>query len=117
MRRILLTLTGALAALSAAAHTELSGTMPADGATLAAAPHELVLEFSEPVTLTAVIVHGTDGVEHAIDPLPTSKSERFSVTAPELVPGSYRVDWRALSEDTHVINGEFAFTVEAGALD
>lgn len=117
MRRILLMLIGAFAAFSAAAHTQLSGTMPADGAALAAAPDEIVLEFSEPVTLTAVVVHAADGVENDIDALPTSKSARFAVAAPELVPGNYRVAWRALSEDTHVIKGEFAFTVEAGALD
>ena len=36
------------------AHTELSASMPADKATLEAAPKELMLHFSEPVKLTTV---------------------------------------------------------------
>lgn len=116
MRHFLLTLIGALASVSAAAHTELSSTAPADGDELSAAPDELVLEFSEPVTLTAVRVRADDGTEHEVESLPGDESERFAVTAPELAPGRYRVEWRVLSQDTHVMSGDFAFTVEAGAL-
>ncbi|MNY74315.1 Copper resistance protein C precursor [compost metagenome] len=32
--------------------------------------------------------------------------------AQPLVPGTYRVDWRAVSSDTHPINGNIAFTVK-----
>lgn len=116
MRRTLLALAAALAAASAGAHTDIQRTAPADGAALAAAPETLVLEFNEPVRLTAVTVRGADGVAHEIDPLPGGFAARFEVAAPELAPGDYDVEWRALSQDTHVIDGAFGFTIEAGAL-
>ncbi len=114
MRNVLLTLAGALFAVSVSAHTQLSSAAPGDGDTLSAAPDELVLAFTEPVMLTAVVVHAADGAAHEVE-LPDGRSERFALTAPELGPGSHRVEWRALSEDTHVIDGELSFTVEAGA--
>ena len=29
-----------------------------------------------------------------------------------LVPGTYRVDWRAVSSDTHPVNGSITFTTK-----
>ncbi len=62
-------------------------------------------------------MHAADGIAHEVEPLPTQSTARFALEAPELVPGAYRVEWRALSQDTHVVDGEFAFTITAGALD
>lgn len=117
MRRLPLLLAAAAISAAALAHTDIDGSTPADGATLATAPDELVLEFSAPVRLTAVTVRAADGTEREVDSLPDGFAKRFSVPAPALGPGSYDVEWRALSEDTHVIEGAFAFTVERGAAD
>ena len=33
------------------------------------------------------------------------------VSLPQLAPGNYRVEWRVLSVDTHVTEGDFTFDV------
>lgn len=115
MTRFATVLAAACLSAAAFAHTAIERSSPADGATLEAAPEELVLEFSAPVRLTAVSVRGADGAEHEIGSLPEGFAQRFSLPAPELGPGRSDVEWRALSEDTHVIEGAFAFTLEADA--
>lgn len=105
---------GLLAALSqlAYAHTELAGSMPADQAALEAAPEELMLHFSAPVRLTALGVQHAGGKKQDLGPLPTVVGEDFAIAAPAgLADGAYTVTWRAMSEDTHVMTGEFVFTV------
>jgi methionine-rich copper-binding protein CopC len=96
------------------AHTELSGSMPADQAVLDAAPKEVMLHFSEPVRLTALSVQKQDESKQSLGPLPAEAGEHFMVDAPALGEGHYTVSWRALSEDTHVMTGEFSFAVGAG---
>jgi methionine-rich copper-binding protein CopC len=93
------------------AHTELSTSMPADKAVLEAAPKEVMLHFSEPVRLTALSVQKQGESKQSLGPLPADASEHFLVAAPALSEGEYTVSWRALSEDAHVMTGEFAFTV------
>ncbi len=106
-------LLGLLVSMSAAAQPELTGSTPSDGASLSTAPEEIMLEFAGPVALTAVIVHASDGSAHAIESLPRERSAEFAVSAPELDPGSYRIEWRALEYTTHVTSGEFGFEVGA----
>lgn len=111
MRQILsLLLTLALAAV-AHAHTELAATTPADGSRVAATPEQLTLRFSAPVTLTMLAVRAADGSSPTLGALPTAPSTSFAVAVPTLAPGTYVVAWRALSADTHVVRGEFTFSV------
>lgn len=100
----------------ALAHTRLAESVPADTDTLDRAPTEIVLVFSDPVRLTALALEQADGTQHALAPLPKAPSERFAVPAPEpLGPGAYTVTWRALAADTHVMSGEFGFSIDAAA--
>jgi copper transport protein len=104
------TLTGG----AALAHTELKATVPADAATIADAPANVELTFSEPVRLTALSIQKDGDNKQSLGPLPAANAETFSVPLPETVgDGHYVVAWRAMSEDTHVINGEFMFAVGA----
>jgi methionine-rich copper-binding protein CopC len=103
---------GLLISMSAAAEPELSSSTPADGAALSSAPAQIVLDFAGPVVLTAVIVHESDGAAHAIKSLPKERAAHLIVGAPKLEPGSYRIEWRALSDTTHVTSGEFGFEIE-----
>lgn len=115
LRLFVITL-AAFVAQSALAHTELASTVPADRATLAAAPETLRLQFSEPVRLTALTVQKDDAAKQSLGPLPAGNTETFSVALPEgLGDGHYVVTWRALSEDTHVMSGEFMFAVGTAA--
>ena len=102
------------AAGSALAHTELASTVPANGAMIAEAPENVQLTFSEPVRLTALSIQKDDERKQSLGPLPSGTIEEFSVALPAAIEdGHYVVTWRALSEDTHVMNGEFMFAVGA----
>ncbi len=114
MRKVILVLLGivGLFALPAQAHTYLSESIPADEAVVNVAPAEIVLGFSEAVRLTAVSIRDGDGAEQALEPLPSETGERFVVGVSDLSPGDYVVSWRAVGADTHIVSGEFRFTIE-----
>ena len=42
---------------------------------------------------------------------PSEPQLRLSVPLPPLPPGSYRLRWRALSRDGHVVPGEIRFSI------
>jgi len=116
MKTLLLTATVAFfAAQAAQAHTELAETYPADHATIAAAPEDVQLRFSEPVRLTALSIQKDGAAKQALGPLPSAAAERFAVALPTLGDGHYVVAWRALSGDTHVMTGDFMFAVGSAA--
>lgn len=100
---------------TALAHTELAATVPPDAAMIAEAPKNVELRFSEPVRLTALSIQKGEGKKQSLGPLPSETTETFSVALlPAIIDdGHYVVAWRALSEDTHVMSGEFVFAVGA----
>jgi methionine-rich copper-binding protein CopC len=107
-----------LAAGAALAHTELKATIPADRAMIANAPENVELTFSEPVRLTALSIQRDREQKLSLGPLPSETTESFSVALPTTISdGHYVVAWRALSEDTHVMSGEFMFAVGAEGSD
>jgi methionine-rich copper-binding protein CopC len=114
-------LTYGIAALAAFAgqlaygHAELSASMPADKAVVAAAPKEVMLHFTEPVRVTALSLQKQgESSKQSLGPLPAGTNKDFMVAAPALSDGQYTVSWRALSDDAHVMTGEFTFAVGAG---
>ena len=113
MKRLLLTLLAAVFSMQALAHTALSTSAPANDAQVAA-PSEIVLEFSADVRLTAVSLTNTAGEETRLGALPADAASSFAIPIEsDLTPGVYLVTWRSLSADTHVVSGEFRFTVTA----
>lgn len=109
----LLVLGLALVSLVALGHTQLSSSIPADDAALAAAPDQLQLTFSEPVTLTAVSIKDSQGSPYDLGALPTATQRDFAIPMPALPAGSYVVGWRAVGADTHVVSGEIHFAIAA----
>jgi copper transport protein len=101
------------AAQTVFAHAELSGSTPTNCAMLEAAPANVTLNFSAPVRLTALSVQKDGAAKQSLGPLPAEALKQFVVAAPALEDGHYRVSWRALSEDTHIMTGEFMFAVGA----
>lgn len=112
----------ALLASVAFAHPKLVSSTPADKSE-GAAPAKIELKFSEslvtqfsgatllmtgmpgmaghnPMKIAAKVSGGEDGKTMVITP-----------TQP-LTAGAYRVDWRAVSSDTHPINGNITFQVK-----
>lgn len=114
MKRSIYTIAALLFASSLAhAHSELTSSMPADKASVATAPKEVMLHFSEPVRLTAVSVTRSGGVKQDLSGLPGERAKDLVVATPGLGDGQYEVTWRALSGDSHVMTGTFSFSVGA----
>jgi methionine-rich copper-binding protein CopC len=99
----------------AAAHSELRGSLPADGARLSTAPAELILRFNEPVQVTflRLLDAGDQPIALRRAPDATPRREERAVPAAALPPGALRLEWRAISADGHPIRGTLRFTLEA----
>jgi|APAra7269097451_1048561.scaffolds.fasta_scaffold00497_2 methionine-rich copper-binding protein CopC len=104
----------------AQAHPKLLVSTPAEGAK-GAAPAKIELQFSEPLTTkfsgARLLMTGMPGMSHAPMPVKASvaggsdpKSMIISPATP-LPKGSYKVEWRAVSADTHPITGNLTFEV------
>jgi len=104
-----------LAPHAAQAHALLRKAIPAVGATLAAAPPEMTLLFSEGVepAFTTVEVHDAAGARVNSNTLHTAPDDpkTLLVGLKPLAPGSYTVEWHATSVDTHKTQGRFSFTI------
>jgi methionine-rich copper-binding protein CopC len=104
-----------LAPHAAQAHALLRKAIPAVGSTLAAAPPEMTLLFSEGVepAFTTVEVHDAAGARVDSNTLHTAPddSKTLLVGLKPLAPGSYTVEWHATSVDTHKTQGRFSFTI------
>jgi methionine-rich copper-binding protein CopC len=102
----------ALAPVAAQAHAFLDHASPLVGSTVPAAPHEVVLTFTqnlEPAFSTAQV---TDSSGARVDQGKAAVSgNTMTVGLKALGAGSYKVHWHALSVDTHTTEGAFTFTV------
>lgn len=105
----------ALLAQAAAAHAFLDHASPRVGTTVQRAPTEVKLWFTQELepafsTLRVLDKDGkqVDRKDKQVDP---SDRSVMRISLPPLAPGTYRVQWRALSVDTHVTEGDFTFTV------
>jgi methionine-rich copper-binding protein CopC len=97
------------------AHTHLVRSSPADHAALTSAPSEASFTFAEPVILTAARLESSTGDVTTLT-LPTAGSvAEIHMRLPPLVPGHYRLRWRATSADGHVMSGDINFAVLAPA--
>jgi copper resistance protein C len=109
---VALTLAGSLAAL---AHAQLVRAEPAVGATVEAAPNEIMLRFNEKLeaTFSSVVVRDASGTQVDKGNSHVDKADRavMRISVPTLTPGLYTVEWRVMSADTHKVNGKFTFTV------
>jgi len=105
----------ALAASVALAHAHLQKSVPANGATVDAAPASVVLTFSEPAKLTACWLQKGDGPKEKIAGLGTTAAREISVPVSQLQPGRYVLSWRAVGDDGHVVPGQIQFTVAAAS--
>jgi hypothetical protein len=112
--KYLLALLATVSLLEAHAHTALTASVPADGTSVTLPVREIVLEFGGEVRLTSVALADAAGAHKEIAAAPTATAERFSLAVSgDLAPGEYTVTWRAVGGDTHIVSGEFRFTVAA----
>lgn len=104
----------AVAAPHAAAHSELVGSNPADGAQLTTAPTAVELTFNEPISDVGlqVVARGPDGVVQL--PAPQVAGTQVVTAWPQTTPpGEYVVSYRVVSADGHPIDGTVTMTIAA----
>jgi methionine-rich copper-binding protein CopC len=103
------------AAGTAWAHAELKQASPAVDGTVQPAPAEVTLKFSERLepAFTAVIVRDAVGkrVDKADGHIDRADRTVMRASLQPLSPGTYIVEWRALTTDTHRTEGAFIFRV------
>ena len=103
-----------LGASAAFAHAHLKSAEPAADSKVAA-PKDLHLTFSEGVEATFTKVSlSKDGTEIAIKGLETPDADKKTLVvtpAAALANGTYKVEWHAVSVDTHKSEGTYSFKV------
>src|SRR6185437_8717902 len=104
-----------LAGHVAVAHALLERAVPPVGGTVAKAPADVTIVFSETVEPAFSSIVVTDAAGNRLD---TGKAQTAAGDAKRLVvgvkplsPGTYTVTWHATSTDTHRTQGHFSFTV------
>src|SRR5690242_10285174 len=108
-------LTALLAANAAQAHAMLDHADPRVGSTVATAPRDVTLTFTQKLepAFSTVTVTGPNGAR--VDQGKAQVSgETMRIGLKAAGPGTYRVRWRALSVDTHSTQGNFTFRVGGG---
>ena len=106
---------GLAQASPADAHNVLRSTSPADHATVAQLPAQVVLTFDQPALAvgTQISVTGPSGPVDA-GPAQLVDTEVRQPLKPGPV-GSYTVLWRATSADGHPVSGTFTFTTSSNS--
>jgi copper resistance protein C len=105
-------LVAALFTTGAQAHAFLDHANPQVGSTVQTAPSELTLWFTQNLepAFSSVQVTGPDGARvDAGKPQISGTTMRIAIKAAG--PGTYHVQWHALSVDTHTTQGSYTFTV------
>jgi methionine-rich copper-binding protein CopC len=97
----------------ALAHAHLEMSVPAANSTVQVMPAEIMLHFSEATKITALSIAKENGKDKQNLKIPTETKAVQKVAAPKLGPGVYVLDWRGLSDDTHIVKGSVRFTVGA----
>ncbi|MEU8826194.1 copper resistance protein CopC [Streptomyces sp. NPDC048636] len=103
---------------TASAHAQLTSTDPRDGSVVKTAPSEVTLNFSEGVLLSDDSVRVLDPKGKRVDTgKPGHVAGKTSTAAVRLhsgLPdGTFTVAWKAVSEDSHPVNGAFTFSIGA----
>lgn len=112
-----------LPAPAAGAHPTVQATTPPAGYSLAEAPREITLDFSEPVGLVtpALRLTSSDGRPVATSAAALSENGRrvSAAVEEELAPGPgvYPVAWQVRGDDGDLVSGVFSFAVGVSVVD
>jgi copper resistance protein C len=98
--------------IAALAHALLDHADPLVGSTVASAPREVALTFTQKLESAFSSVQVTDANGARVDTgKPQVSGNVMRVGLKSLPQGTYRVHWRVLSVDTHTTEGNFTFRV------
>ena len=104
-----------LGASAAWAHAELKQATPTVDGTVQAAPAEVTLKFSERLesAFSAVVVRDAVGkrVDKSDGHIDRADRTVMRTSLQPLSPGTYIVEWSALTADTHRTEGAFIFRI------
>ncbi len=109
-------LTTSLLSGAAYAHPEFQSADPAPGAATTTSPKEIRITFNENVItkMSGVEVKDQTGKIIATGKATTDPANKKLMVVPvseQLPPGDYKVEWHAVSDDTHRVKGSFSFSV------
>ena len=96
----------------ATAHASLDRAEPRVGNTVAAAPREVTLWFTQKLEPAFSTITVTNPAGQRVDTgKPRVNGNQMAVSLRSGGAGTYRVNWRVLSVDTHTTDGNFSFQV------
>ena len=101
---------------AAYAHPELQSAEPAAGAAMTTSPKQIRITFNENVIpkMSGVEVKDQTGKIIPTGKAATDPANKKLLVVPvneQLPPGDYKVEWYAVSDDTHRVKGSFSFSV------
>lgn len=97
---------------SAGAHSLLIASVPSAGAAVNGVP-AVTLRFNNRIEkkLSQIRLVPPGGEAQVLPVRVDGAVDALEAPLPPLPPGPYRVEWRVLSTDGHVVSGTFAFSV------
>lgn len=98
-------------ATGAEAHARLDSASPAVGSTVGSSPGQVTLHFTEALEpkFSGATVSNAAGAR--VDTGSSASGTTMRIGVKGLGPGTYSVNWHALSVDTHKTQGSFSFHV------
>ena len=101
---------------AAYAHPEFQSSDPAPGAATTTSPKQIRITFNENVIpkMSGVEVKDQTGKIIPTGKAATDPANKKLLVVPvneQLAPGDYKVEWHAVSDDTHRVKGSFSFSV------
>ena len=101
-----------LAMTEAGAHAFLDHAEPRVGNTVATPPHEVTLTFTQKLEPAFSTISVTNAAGQRVDSGKARVSgSQMSISLKPGGSGTYHVNWRVLSVDTHTTDGNFTFQV------
>jgi copper resistance protein C len=92
---------------------------PRVGWTIASSPSKVTIWFDGGLESAFSTIAVYNAAKQRVDKnnsrVTGSDDSILEVDLPVLTPGTYRIYWKVLAKDTHVTEGDFAFTIEGKA--
>lgn len=100
---------------AALAHTMVQSVSITEGARLQAPPEQLTIRFEHAARFGSVRLETAAGERIPVTYTPPNEATTiFTIPLPTLAPDRYRVTWRVIAEDGHVMTGAVSFAIVRG---
>src|SRR5580704_3162889 len=99
------------------AHPQLKAAGPAPGSVVTTSPRAIRIQFNEAVVanFSGVELVDQSGKKYDTGTASLGANDRKQLIVPvngELAPGKYTVNWHAVGDDTHRVEGKFNFELK-----